>query len=227
MAWRLLFRRCPTRWMTLVGDLAQTGDAAGASSWEQVLDPHVQGRWRLERLTVNYRMPAEFMKVAAEVQAELATASGAGFAADTPVSVREIGSDPWRLEVSPDELPARLAGLVAAEVAELGGGRLAVLTPASLADELARALAVPSTAPGEDPELRDQVVVLAVERAKGLEFDSVLVVAPARILAEGPRGANDLFVALTRATKRLGVVHTGGRPLPTALAGLLPPPETD
>ncbi|SEG75370.1 DNA helicase IV [Thermomonospora echinospora] len=245
MAWRLLFRRCPTRWMTLVGDLAQTGDAAGASSWEQVLDPHVPGRWRLERLTVNYRMPAEFLKVATTVRAELTTApdlpnghrddpaDGHGLpsaeetsgrlAAETLVSVREIGSDPWRLEVSPGELPGRLAELVAAEVAELGEGRLAVLTPGSLRDELARAVAVPSPEPGEDPELRDQVVVLAVGQAKGLEFDSVLVVEPARILAEGPRGANDLFVALTRATKRLGIVHTDGHPLPTALAALLPP----
>ena len=53
---------------------------------------------------------------------------------------------------------------------------------------------------------------------KGLEFDAVLVVDPARILADGPRGAAELYVALTRATQRLGVLHP--EPLPQALAGL-------
>ena len=53
---------------------------------------------------------------------------------------------------------------------------------------------------------------------KGLEFDAVLVVEPEAILADGPRGAAELYVALTRATQRLGVLHRG--PLPPALAGL-------
>jgi ATP-dependent exoDNAse (exonuclease V) beta subunit len=64
-------------------------------------------------------------------------------------------------------------------------------------------------------------VVLTVRQAKGLEFDSVLVAEPARILAESPRGHNDLYVALTRATQRLGVVHAG--PPPAPLAGLTQP----
>ena len=53
---------------------------------------------------------------------------------------------------------------------------------------------------------------------KGLEFDSVLVVDPQQILASGPRGAAELYVALTRATQRLGVLHRD--PLPQALSGL-------
>jgi DNA helicase IV len=52
----------------------------------------------------------------------------------------------------------------------------------------------------------------------GLEFDAVLVVDPDRILADGPRGAAELYVALTRATQRLGVLHH--RTLPDALSGL-------
>jgi hypothetical protein len=44
------------------------------------------------------------------------------------------------------------------------------------------------------------------------------VVDPERILADGPRGAAELYVALTRATQRLGVLHQG--PLPRALTGL-------
>jgi hypothetical protein len=60
---------------------------------------------------------------------------------------------------------------------------------------------------------------VAVSETKGLEFDSVLVVEPDRILAAGPRGAAELYVALTRATQRLGVLHIG--PLPPALNGLV------
>ena len=56
------------------------------------------------------------------------------------------------------------------------------------------------------------VVVLGVTDAKGLEFDAVVVVDPVGILEESPRGASDLYVALTRATQRLGVVHTGTLP---------------
>src|SRR3712207_3627430 len=59
MAWRLLVRRCPTRSMTAVGDLAQTGTLAGAAAWDETLRPHVGDAWRLEELTVNYRTPAE------------------------------------------------------------------------------------------------------------------------------------------------------------------------
>jgi len=54
---------------------------------------------------------------------------------------------------------------------------------------------------------------------KGLEYDAVLVVQPERILADGPRGAAELYVALTRATQRLGVLHQGA--LPQALTGLV------
>ena len=62
------------------------------------------------------------------------------------------------------------------------------------------------------------MVVLSVRQAKGLEFDTVLVVEPEEIVAGSPRGLGDLYVALTRATRRLGVVHTGV--LPSVLGGL-------
>jgi DNA helicase IV len=63
-------------------------------------------------------------------------------------------------------------------------------------------------------------VVLTVRQAKGLEFDCVLIADPALILAESPRGLNDLYVALTRATQRVGVVHSG--PVPEVLKRLTP-----
>ena len=63
--------------------------------------------------------------------------------------------------------------------------------------------------PGTSDDLTHGPVVLVPPEAKGLEFDSVLVVDPAGIVAEGVRGRNDLYVVLTRATQRLGVVHPG------------------
>ncbi len=62
-----------------------------------------------------------------------------------------------------------------------------------------------------------------MREAKGLEFDSVILVEPADILAESTRGRNDLYVALTRATQRVGIVHSA--PLPDVL-GDVPPYAT-
>jgi superfamily I DNA and RNA helicase len=83
------------------------------------------------------------------------------------------------------------------------------------------AAAVPSATARQGPSVLDApVAVLTVAEAKGLEFDAVVVVDPAAILAGGPHGANDLYVALTRTTSRLGVVHPG--PLPRVLSRLRP-----
>ncbi|WP_211257253.1 HelD family protein [Streptomyces megasporus] len=215
MDWRLLMRRCPNRSMTLVGDIAQTGSPAGASSWREVLAPYVGDRWRLERLEVNYRTPAEIAEIAAEVSA----ASGAP--CDPPRAVRSTGTRPWRTRVAPDDLPVALAALVVEEAAEVGEGRLAVIVPSARLEELGRAVAaaVPGTGVGRDARLEASVVVLDAARAKGLEFDSVVVVEPERVVAGAPRGANDLYVALTRATRRLGVLHTGEPPAALARLG--------
>jgi DNA helicase IV len=217
MAWRMLMRRSPTRSMTVVGDMAQTGAPWGPGSWATALDPHAAGRWRVEQLTVNYRTPAEIMAVAADVLASL----DAGLQA--PRSAREAGTAPWHLGVDPDELEARLPEVVAAEASAVGDGKLAVLVPAGRAERLAGAIAaaVPAATARQGPSVLDApVAVLTVAEAKGLEFDAVLVVDPAAILAGGPHGANDLYVALTRTTSRLGVVHPG--PLPRVLSRLRP-----
>jgi UvrD-like helicase C-terminal domain len=211
MAWRLLMRRCPVRSMTIVGDLAQTGELGGASSWQRVLDPYLNGRWQLEELTINYRMSAEIMAVAAGVLGQIDPAL------PVPRSVRQTGAAPWRLKVPAVELAERLAGMAASEAGELGDRRLAVIVPGSRLRELGEAVAgaVPTAAIGQGPQQDSQVVVLDTRQAKGLEFDVVLVVEPGQIVVESPRGLNDLYVALTRATQRLGVIHVGE--LPTAL----------
>jgi len=122
---------------------------------------------------------------------------------------------PWRLAVA--DLPEALPSHVACERERLEEGRLAVIVPDARLEELAAA--VPGAAYGADPDLERPVVVLAVRQAKGLEFDSVLIADPAGIVSGSPRGLNDLYVALTRATQRLGVLHQG--PVPAELAGIL------
>ncbi|CAJ63364.1 MULTISPECIES: HelD family protein [Frankia] len=210
MAWRMVMRRCPTRSMTIVGDIAQTGDPAGTTSWERVLAPYTASgpRPRQESLTVNYRTPAEIMAVAADVLATLRPPQ------QPPRSVRALGLDPWRLRVTEDELGPVLARTVLAELERLSAGQLAVLVPAGRLAELTAAVraAVPATETGGGARLSAPVVVLGIREAKGLEFDTVLVVDPDRVLAESPRGAHDLYVALSRATRSLGVLHTGEVP---------------
>jgi DNA helicase IV len=197
MAWRLLMRRCPSRSMTIVGDHAQTSALGGPASWQDVLGPHLADRWRLAELTVSYRTPAEIMAVAAKVLARIDPRL------EPPRSVRHSGVEPWDETGSVD----RLADLVAGEAEAAGEGRLAVIAPVGRLDELAPVLAarLPDVGTGPSPDLERPVVLLAVPQVKGLEFDGVVVVDPEGIVAESSRGANDLYVALTRPTQRLGV----------------------
>ncbi|MFD5570051.1 HelD family protein [Streptomyces cadmiisoli] len=194
MAWRLLMRRSPTRSMTLVGDPAQTAEAAGVGSWSEILQPYVEDRWHHTRLGVNYRTPAEIMDLAAAVvRAEVPDF-------EPPSSVRSTGVHPW-VRATGD-----LPGAVAEAVEELtpAEGRLAVIAPRDLHRRLAARL--DGVTAGAEPDLTRSVVLLDPRQAKGLEFDSVLVVEPGRY------GTSDLYVALTRATQRLGVLHTGELP---------------
>lgn len=71
MEWRMVFRRCPSRWLTLVGDTAQTSSPAGVDDWTAALDPFVGERFRLHELTVNYRTPKEIADYAAEILAHI------------------------------------------------------------------------------------------------------------------------------------------------------------
>ncbi len=203
MAWRVLMRRSPSRSMTLVGDVAQTGDLGGATAWGEVVRPYVADRWRLTELSVNYRTPAEIMAVADSVLASIDPSLR------PPTSVRETGVKPWATQLDPDRLAEGTAEAVQRELTEVDGGRIGVIVPGSRVDEIGKAIVdvVADAAVGEHPELVSRVVVLTTRQTKGLEFDSVLVVDPAGIVAESPRGANDLYVALTRATQRLGILH--------------------
>jgi hypothetical protein len=194
--------------MTLVGDLAQAGTDAGVLSWAELLDRYAPGRWRTAELTVNYRTPAEIMAVAGEVLTAIDAA------AVPPVSARSTGVMPWSRSVPGDQFGQALLEAVAAERARIGEGRLAVIVPRSRYAELATLMStLPGIAHGSDPALLDaSSAILAVDQSKGLEFDSVLIADPGTILRDSPRGASDLYVAVTRATKRLGVIADGSLP---------------
>jgi DNA helicase IV len=199
MDWRVLMRRCPSRSMTIVGDLAQRESPAGARSWATMLDEYVPKRWTYRQLTINYRMPAEIMDVAASVLATMGTS------AQPPKSVRSTGVLPWSRRATQDTLAAAVTEMVARMEEELGAGTVAVIAP-------------------DGATLNVDALLLPPRATKGLEFDGVIVVEPADIVA-GPAGMADLYVALTRATQRLGVVHT--KPLPESLSLLADVTMTD
>jgi DNA helicase IV len=213
MAWRMIARRCPRRSMTVVGDLAQSSAPGAPPDWADILDVIAPGRWRRERLTVSYRTPAEIMAVAADVL------SVADPAARVPDAIRTFGEEPWALGCAPEDLIVTVASAVRAEQGRYAGdGLVGVVVPDQLAESVAAALGVPRTL-GRAPDLESAASVLTVSEVKGLEFDTVLVVEPAALVEARQRGYHDLYVAVTRATKRLGCVHS--RPLPPGLQRLV------
>nr|WP_281496893.1 AAA family ATPase [Ornithinimicrobium sp. F0845] len=209
MQWRMLLRRVPSGSLTVVGDINQTSSAGGSTSWSSLAAQHPRRRWTVVELTVNYRTPQEVMDAALPVLRVLNPA------ATEPVSARTGPHRPWRLEVA-DDLVAVTARLAAQEHAALEGGHLAVIAPPALVPALASAVAaaVPGASSGADLDLGSRCVVIDPTQAKGLEFDGVLVADVEGLLA-APRGHSDLYVAMTRTTSRLGLLHTG--PAPAAI----------
>ena len=215
MAWRMVLRRCPARSITVVGDLAQTSTPAGADSWADVLDPVAAGRWRTARLTVNYRTPKPVMALATALLPP---------GAPGPVSVRDSEENPWFADAHKESL----ADLVTKETELVGTGRVAVIAPPDRIAGTAAALPVAAALDRDGPDLDAPVVVLTPEQAKGLEFDSVVIVDPAGIEQASPRGRADLYVAVTRTTRRLGLVSFGdGQRVECWTRGASAGPDTD
>lgn len=211
MQWRVLLRRCPLRSFTVVGDVAQSSAAAGATSWDAALTPVFRDGWRLEELTVNYRTPAQIARSAED----MAVAHGLPITRSQAVRHGEEPIDTVRIDAE-DLFPA--VADVADEDRELhSGGTLAVVVPELLLEPLFAHLA---SVFGRDIGLGAEgltrpMAVLTAHDAKGLEFDAVIVVEPQGILDESPRGAGALYVAMTRPTQRLHLVTT--RELPAGL----------
>jgi DNA helicase IV len=227
MQLRMLARRSLSGSMTVVGDIAQATGPWAPASWDDVtrhLSP--QRPPRLVELTVSYRTPSEVVAVAARVLAVAAPQIA------PPRPVRQSGHRPRLVSTTRQQLAATLTEVAREEVAAVAPGRVAVLGPAVMLPEVTRILAEAGLDPIDprDPSgdgLAAGLVVLPADETNGLEFDAVVVVEPSRVAAvgddtagEGPpvattRGLRTLYVAFTRPTKRLSVVHT--EPLPVDL----------
>lgn len=138
-----------------------------------------------KELTINYRAPAEVNDLAGKVLAELAPDLSA------PRSIRSVGKSPRAVQVS--NTARDLPDLINQARSDLKSGTVAVI--------------------GLD--LPQGIDHLTPWQVKGLEFDSVIIVEPARILEE-EYGLSLLYVAITRSTSELLLVHS--RPLPEVLA---------
>jgi DNA helicase IV len=227
MQLRMLARRSLSGSMTVVGDIAQATGPWAPEGWDDVtrhLSP--QRATRLVELTVSYRTPAEVIAVAARVLAVAAPTIS------PPRPVRQSGFSPRIIASSRAGLAEAVAQATREEVAAVTPGRVAVLGPAVMLPELSRALSDAGLDPTDprDPRgdgLAAGLVLLPADETNGLEFDAVVVVEPALVAAVGDdvageqppvattRGLRTLYVALTRPTRRLAIVHA--EPLPVAL----------
>ncbi len=183
---------------TILGDIAQATGPVPYRAWSEVL-PHLPGGEdaAIEELRHAYRVPREIMALALPLLDQIAPGT------EPPLAYR-VGAEPPRILQGEPAL-----SLAFEEAARLAGeeGMLALIVPASLRGREAPALFDETHAP-----------LLTPREAKGMEFDHVVVVEPAAIVdeAQGGQGLRELYVALTRPTRTLVVVHT--RPLPAALA---------
>ncbi len=214
MQLRMLSRRSLSGSMTIVGDIAQATGPFAPRRWEDQL-AHLPTRRGVQQvdLSVNYRTPAEIMELAGRVLALAAPWLA------VPESVRTGDAEPLRVPVGQDELwEDVVAGTVAAEAKAVEAGTVAVVVPRSLISATSGALAAGGVAhqvASVRSDLTVGVTILPVEAVKGLEFDAVVVIEPARLVRESAQGLRSLFVALTRPTQRLALVHS--EPLPEPL----------
>ena len=192
-------RRAVDGSLTILGDVAQATGPVVYRRWQE-LQPYLpdEAEMDIEELRHAYRVPAEIMDFALPLLDRIAPE------VEPPLAYRKGGDPPKLVHVGEEELPAA-ALREASALAELDG-LLAVIVPRAMAGNLPQG------------ELFDEisVPVLTPRQAKGLEFDHVVVVEPAAVADDGDRGLRELYVALTRPTRTLVVVHA--RPLPDGLA---------
>ena len=196
MQLRMIGRRAAGSF-TVLGDIAQATGPVPYDAWTELL-PHLPDgdQAATEELRHAYRVPREIMALALPLLEQIAPDT------EPPVAYRLGGEPPRILRGEP------VLSLAFDEAARLAGeeGLLALIVPPSLRG---------SDAPSLFDETR--IPLLTPREAKGMEFDHVVVVEPAAIVDEalGGQGLRELYVALTRPTRTLAVVHA--RPLPAAL----------
>ncbi|WP_328850942.1 AAA family ATPase [Micromonospora globbae] len=207
MQCRAIARRSEHGSITLLGDLAQGTAPWAATDWRETLAHLGKPDAAVVPLTVGFRVPAAVVAFANRLLPALAV--------DVPPaeSLRRDG-----------ELAVRtVTDLTAATVAEVRAalahdGSIGVIATDDAVDGLRSALADAgvTTATADDVEAAARVTVVPATLVKGLEYDHVVVVEPAAIVAAEPRGLHRLYVVLTRAVSRLSVLHR--EPLPALLA---------
>ena len=208
MQWHVLMRRCPLKSFTVVGDIAQGSSASAAASWEQAMEPFVGERMRVEELTVNYRTPRLIVELAESV------ARAEGLEITSLQTVREGDQEPILDRVSPDQIVPAVTDAVTAEFERIGEGLVAAIVPQRIHASARRALRERfGDRVGEGAgSLRQDVVVLTADEAKGLEFDAVVVAEPTELRDEAAGRVGSLYVALTRPTRALHVVSSQDLP---------------
>ncbi|MDP6340995.1 MAG: AAA family ATPase [Acidimicrobiales bacterium] len=207
---RMLDRRSLNGSFTLVGDMAQATGAWAKDDWNEILNGLSSLKEpRFSYLTVGYRLPQPTMDVASRVLV------GTQYESTTPNAVREHGEEPKFIKV---ETPARLLGsitaLVRSELDEIDSGTLAVITPDQYVKPLSESFKASSIEHGlvDDGALTSQVTIVPVDLVKGLEIDIAIVIEPSEILHSATNGERSLYVALTRATRRLLILHADDLP---------------
>jgi AAA domain/UvrD-like helicase C-terminal domain len=206
MECRALGRRCSTGSATVLGDLAQGTTPWSAPSWESLLTHLGKPDTDVRELSVGYRVPRQILDYASSLLVVIAPEL-------RPAS--SLRADPGALDLV--QVPAASLGPAVATAcvkACARPGSVAVIAADPQVGFLAGALdgaGVEHGAPGSDARL----TLVPVTLAKGLEFDHVIVVEPARIASAEARGLQRLYVALTRAVSRLTVLHA--EPLPAPL----------
>ena len=220
MQLRMIARRSISGSMTVVGDMGQATSPGASGTWDLVI-AHLAPRKppTIVELTVSYRTPQEVLDAASKVL-ELAEPS-----MRPPRPVRTTGTVPDLRVVAPDVLQREIVEASARELTAVAPGRVAILAPV---DEMAAIMSSlhASGLAAVDPRmpsgegLAANLVVLPAGDANGLEFDSVIVVQPARVAQRGgsgdtptQRGLRTLYVAMTRPTRRLTVLGT--EPIPS------------
>jgi DNA helicase IV len=207
---RMLARQVRRQSMTLLGDLAQASgpSAADLRDWSSITSHISATEATVTELTIGYRVPSEIMTLASAAHQPVAAGT------TLPRAVRKDGSViVERREVLADGLADVLA------VLEDEPGITGIICTPTMLPAVRTVLASRGTPSAELPgEIGDSAVVLVpVDYAKGLEFDNVVVLEPRDVLVHSPNGRRLLFVALTRSTNRLFILHRD--PLPAALGG--------
>ena len=199
MAWRCLLRRCPSRSMTVVGDLDQKRGHRRPHSWKQALGPAARAFSEEFVLSISYRTPRALTRIAQAVMAQHGTPVLYPMEAvrDVPDCYQVSYTHKDTLKECVSQVVSTMEERLDREEGE-GKGRICVIVP-DVQAQLWHADESGASA------LDQRVSYLTAAGSKGLEFDSVVVVEPGEILEQG---SGDLFVALTRATHDLHAVTT-------------------